>query len=110
MSDVLPFGVGAWCFVGIYLCSLLLIGWRGYKARREDTLRDFYLAGGGFGFSVLVLTLYATQYSGNTVFGVAGAAYREGFGWLIAVHYMLAIVVCYLIFAPKLYTLSRHGG
>ena len=110
MSDVLPFGVGAWLFVGLYLCSLLLIGWIGYNARREDTLRDFYLAGRGFGFVVLFLTLYATQYSGNTVFGVAGAAYREGFGWLIAVHYMLAIVVCYLIFAPKLYVLSRRGG
>lgn len=91
MSDVLPFGVGAWFFVALYLCSLLLIGWIGYNARREDTLRDFYLAGRGFGFVVLFLTLYATQYSGNTVFGVAGAAYREGFGWLIAVHYMLAI-------------------
>jgi SSS family solute:Na+ symporter len=110
MSDVLPFGVGAWIFVGLYLCSLLLIGWIGYNARREDTLRDFYLAGRGFGFVVLFLTLYATQYSGNTVFGVAGAAYREGFGWLIAVHYMLAIVVCYLILAPKLYVLSRRGG
>jgi SSS family solute:Na+ symporter len=110
MSDVLPFGVGAWFFVALYLCSLLLIGWIGYNARREDTLRDFYLAGRGFGFVILFLTLYATQYSGNTVFGVAGAAYREGFGWLIAVHYMLAIVVCYLIFAPKLYALSRRGG
>lgn len=110
MSDVLPFGVGAWVFVGLYLCSLLLIGWIGYNARREDTLRDFYLAGRGFGFVVLFLTLYATQYSGNTVFGVAGAAYREGFGWLISVHYMLAIVVCYLIFAPKLYALSVRGG
>jgi SSS family solute:Na+ symporter len=110
MSDVLPFGPGAWLFVGLYLCSLLLIGWIGYNARREDTLRDFYLGGRGFGFVVLFLTLYATQYSGNTVFGVAGAAYREGFGFLIAVHYMLAIIVCYLIFAPKLYTLSRHGG
>ncbi len=104
MFNVLPFGVGAWIFVAIYLGSLLLIGWIGYNARREDTLRDFYLAGQGFGFLVLFLTLYATQYSGNTVFGVAGAAYREGFGWLIAVHYMLAIVICYLIFAPKLHT------
>ncbi len=110
MFDVLPFGLGAWFFVTIYLCSLIVIGWIGYNARREDTLRDFYLAGQGFGFVVLFLTLYATQYSGNTVFGVAGAAYREGFGWLIAVHYMLAIIVCYLIFAPKLHTLARHGG
>ncbi len=55
MSDVLPFGIGAWFFVAMYLCSLLLIGWIGYNARREDTLRDFYLAGRGFGFFVLFL-------------------------------------------------------
>ncbi len=110
MFDVLPFGIGAWFFVAIYLCSLILIGWFGYNARREDTLRDFYLGGQGFGFFVLFLTLYATQYSGNTIFGVAGATYREGFGWLIAVHYMLAMIVCYLIFAPKLHTLARARG
>ncbi len=108
MFELLPFGPGAWAFVSGYLCSLLLIGWIGYNARREDTLEDFYLAGRGFGFVVLVLTLYATQYSGNSVFGVAGAAYREGFGWLISVHYMLAIIVFYRVFAPRLHALSRR--
>lgn len=108
MFEVLPFGPGAWAFVSCYLCSLLLIGWIGYNARREDTLEDFYLAGRGFGFVVLVLTLYATQYSGNSVFGVAGAAYRQGFGWLISVHYMLAIIVFYRVFAPRLHALSRR--
>jgi SSS family solute:Na+ symporter/sodium/pantothenate symporter len=108
MFELLPFGPGAWVFVSCYLCSLLLIGWVGYNARREDTLEDFYLAGRGFGFVVLVLTLYATQYSGNSVFGVAGAAYRQGFGWLISVHYMLAIIVFYRVFAPRLHALSRR--
>ena len=108
MFDVLPFGIGAWIFVAGYLCSLLLIGWIGYNARREETLQDFYLAGRGFGFLVLFLTLYATQYSGNTVFGVAGASYRQGFHWLISVHYMLAIIVGYLAFALKLHRLARR--
>ncbi len=108
MTDLLPFGVGAWLFIALYVSSLLLLGWAGFNARREDTLQDFYLAGRSFGFIVLLLTLYATQYSGNSLFGVAGAAYRLGFGWLIAVHYMLAIIVFYLAFAPKLHALSRH--
>ena len=107
MADLLPFGPGAWVFISGYLCSLLLLGWLGFKAREEDTLQDFYLAGRGFGFTILFLTLYATQYSGNSVFGVAGATYRHGFGWLIAVHYMLAIIVFYLAYAPKLHSLSR---
>jgi len=110
MSDLLPFGPGAWIFIALYVASLLFLGWAGLAARKEDTLQDFYLGGRGFGFIVLLLTLYATQYSGNTLFGVAGATYRFGFGWLIAVHYMLAVVVFYLTFAPKLHTLSRARG
>jgi SSS family solute:Na+ symporter/sodium/pantothenate symporter len=108
--QLLPFGTGAWLFIAAYLCSLLIIGWIGFNARREDTLKDFYLGGSGFGFIVLVLTLYATQYSGNSVFGVAGATYREGYGWLVSVHYMLAIVVFYQAFAPKLHALARRRG
>ena len=110
MSDLLPFGLGAWLFVAVYLSSLLLLGWAGFRSREENSLRDFYLGGQGFGFMVLFLTLYATQYSGNSVFGVTGATYREGFGWLIAMHYMLAIVVVYLAFAPKLRAIARRDG
>jgi len=78
VNDLLPFGAGAWTFLAGYLGSLLLLGWLGRRARREDSLQDFYLAGRGFGFIVLFLTLYATQYSGNTVFGVAGASAGTG--------------------------------
>jgi solute:Na+ symporter, SSS family len=110
MGDLLPFGAGAWAFIGLYIASLLIVGWVGLRARKEDTLQDFYLAGRSLGFVVLLLTLYATQYSGNTLFGVAGATYRVGFSWLIAVHYMLAIIVFYQIFASKLRTLSAQRG
>ena len=72
MTELLPFGPGAWVFIALYVASLLLLGWAGRAARREDTLQDFYLAGRGFGFVVLLLTLYATQYSGNTFFGGRG--------------------------------------
>ena len=108
MSNLLPFGPGAWLFFSCYLCSLLLFGYLGRKARKEDSMQDFYLAGRGFGFFVLFLTLYATQYSGNTVFGVAGASYRLGFAWLISVHYMMAIIVFYQTFAFKLQALARQ--
>ena len=108
MSDLLPFGFGAWLFFGCYLASLLLLGFLGRKARKEDSMQDFYLAGRGFSFAVLFLTLYATQYSGNTVFGVAGATYRLGFSWLISVHYMMAIIVFYQTFAFKLHTIASN--
>lgn len=110
MNDLLPFHASAWVFISLYLSTLILIGWFGYKARKENTLSDFYLAGSSFGLIVLFLTLYATQYSGNTFFGYTGKTYRIGYAWIMSVHFMTAIVVCYLIYAPKLYSLSRQHG
>lgn len=55
--------------MAIYLSSLILIGLLGRLKRKEDSLSDFYLAGRGIGFFVLFFTLYATQYSGNTIIG-----------------------------------------
>lgn len=110
MTDLLPFGPGAWLFIGLYVFSLLFFGWFGYRARAADTLRDFYIAGSGFGFLVLILTLYATQYSGNTLFGFTGMTYRVGYAWIMSVHFMLAIVVFYLIFALQLRHVSQKRG
>ncbi len=59
-------------FMSAYLVSLLLIGVVGRMARKEDSLADFYLSGRNMGLFVLFLTLYATQYSGNTLIGMAG--------------------------------------
>jgi solute:Na+ symporter, SSS family len=107
MNSIYAFGLDAWIFIGIYLGSLILVGLVAYKARKENTLKDFYLAGNGFGLIVIFLTLYATQYSGNTLFGYSGKTYRIGFAWIMALQFMTAIVACYMIYAPRLYVLAR---
>jgi len=104
------FGFGALAFIGLYLMSMLGIGWLGYRARRQESLSDFFLAGRRVGFLVLVLTLYATQYSGNTLFGFTGTAFKRGYFWITSLHFMTAIVVFYLLFAPRLYALSKRRG
>ena len=109
-TEILPFRPLELGFIAAYLMSLIFVGWLGYRARRESSLRDFYLAGRGIGFVVLLLTLYATQYSGNTLFGFTGKTYRIGFGWAVSVHFMTAIVVAYLLIAPQLFRLSRLHG
>ena len=107
-GEVLPFNLWELLFVGLYLTSLILIGALGYRARKSTTLQDFYLAGKGVGFIVLVLTLYATQYSGNTLFAFSGKTYRMGLPWIMCLHFMTAIVVCYLLFAPRLFQLAKR--
>ena len=103
----LPFGPGALAVMGAYILSLLLIGAYAYSRQKEESLSDFYLAGRDMGLVVLFLTLYTTQYSGNTLFGFSGAAYREGLRFLVCIHFMTAIIAAYLLFAPRLYRISR---
>ena len=110
MSSLIPLGPGAWAFLSLYLASLLGIGWIARRARRADTLQDFYLAGNGFGFTVLFLTLFATQYSGNTFFAFTGATYRIGYAWIMSLHFMTTVVIAYLIFAPRLHRIARERG
>ncbi|MDA1050910.1 MAG: sodium:solute symporter family protein [Planctomycetota bacterium] len=111
MSDqLIPFTPAELVFIGIYLASLVVIGVVGYRARQENSLRDFYLAGNGIGFIVLLLTLYSTQYSGNTLLGFTGKTYRVGFAWTVSIHFMTSIVVFYLMLAPKLFRLAKQHG
>ncbi|HMP84265.1 MAG TPA: hypothetical protein PKA41_16325, partial [Verrucomicrobiota bacterium] len=109
-QSIIPFSPAGLAFIGLYLASLLLVGWWGRCARQENSLKDFYLGGGATGMFVLFLTLYATQYSGNTLFGFSGKAYRVGFSWLACVHFMTAIIVGYLLFAPQMHGLSKRHG
>ncbi|MFQ5793394.1 MAG: hypothetical protein ACE5JI_23225, partial [Acidobacteriota bacterium] len=104
----LPFGVGVTVVLGVYLLSILGLGLYARHARRSESLSDFYLAGRSLGGPVLLLTLYATQYSGNTLLGYPGEAYRMGFPWIMSVGFMMAIVVVYLLIAPRLCLLAKH--
>ncbi|MCA9439721.1 MAG: sodium:solute symporter family protein [Candidatus Omnitrophica bacterium] len=93
--------------LSLYLIGLVVIGYLGKKAQKEKSLSDFYLAGRSFGFAVLFLTLYATQYSGNTFMAFPGKTYRLGIGYIYSVAMMMSIILGYLMFAPRLVPLSR---
>ncbi|WP_082126835.1 sodium:solute symporter family protein [Allosalinactinospora lopnorensis] len=96
--------------LGGYAVIMLLIGYfagRGQPDVHRST-RSHYLAGGGLGFVALFFTLYATQYSGNSVVGYAPQAYRTGFTWWHSVPFMIAVIAVYLLFAPRLYGIAKR--
>lgn len=94
-------------FLMLYLLSLIGVGIIGLLKSKENSMQDFYLGGAGFGVTILFLTMYATQYSGNSLIGFAGSAYRNGWFFLVSVTFMIAIVGGYMLYAPKLYILSQ---
>ena len=91
----------------IYMAMLVLIGVFAKLRRKTNTSGDFYLANRGFGAFVLILTLFATQYSGNSLLGVTGQVVRQGMGMILSVSLLGIIVVVYLTFAPQLFNISR---
>jgi len=94
-----PLGVLALC---VYVVAMVLVAFRARRARRDRTPADHFLAGRGLGVFVLFLTLYATAYSGNSLLGYPGEAYRRGFSWVMSTGFMMSIVVVFHLLAPKL--------
>ena len=103
-------GYSALVVMGIYLVALLFLGWIGRVSRKEESLRDFYLAGSGFGFVVLFLTLFATQYSGNTLLGFAGRSYQQGGSYVVSITFMILVITVMMTYAPRLFRLARRFG
>lgn len=93
----------------VYAVAMLLIGYfvGRDKPNAQHDLKSYYLAGGNLGVLVLFFTLYATQYSGNTIIGYAPEAYREGFTWWQSVTFFTAVIAGYMLFAPRLYVLAK---
>lgn len=93
--------------IGIYLFILLTLGLIARRRSKSNSLKDFYLAGGKLGSFVLLLTLYATQYSANTLLVTPAEIVNRGMGMILVLGYMTAIVIFYLSFAPQLYRISH---
>lgn len=101
----------SWVIVacGVYVVLLIVLGLKGRRSMRQTTLSEFYLAGRSIGFLVLLLTLFATQYSGNSLSGFPGKTYRSGLSYIMSVTFMVGIISGYTLFAPRLVSWARRG-
>ncbi|WP_235001577.1 sodium:solute symporter family protein [Halobacillus sp. Marseille-P3879] len=93
----------------IYGLIMLGVGIVTFLRNRKihQSLDEYYLGGRGLGVMVLFFTFFATQYSGNTVVGYPPSAYRQGFEYLVSVPFFIMIIMAYLLFAPRLYSLGK---
>lgn len=103
-------GLNALYVLGVYMVVMIALGFLGRAKRKEQSLRDFYLGGSSFGFIVLFLTLFATQYSGNTLLGFSGQAYTQGGTYVVSIMFMILAITVYVTYGPRLFRLSRKYG
>ena len=94
----------------VYLLLLLAIAEVARRARRDRSPADHFLAGRDLGVFVLFLTLYATTYSGNSLLGYPGEAYRRGFSWIMATGFMMSIIVVFHLMVPRLRPVAVAKG
>jgi len=92
--------------LALYLLCLAGIAELARRSRRDSSPADHFLAGRQLGTFVLFLTLYATAYSGNSLLGYPGKAYRSGYSFIMATGFMMAIVVVFHVLVPKLRPLA----
>ena len=90
----------------IYVVLLLLIGILGRRNAKAKTAADFFLAGRSVGVVILLLSLFATQYNGNTFIGYAANGYRDGFFFIVTLFMFGGVIAAYLLYAPRLRFLS----
>ncbi len=95
--------------LGVYLVVLAGVAEVARRARADDSPSDHFLAGRHLGTFVLFLTLYATAYSGNSLLGYPGRAYRSGFSFIMATGFMMAIIVVFHVLAPRLRAAAVAG-
>ncbi|MFC3041158.1 sodium:solute symporter [Virgibacillus xinjiangensis] len=109
MEDLAFSGTSGIMIMLVYGALMLGIGIFTYLRNKglHQSHKEFYLGGGSIGMFVLFFTFFATQYSGNTIVGYAPTAYRMGFMWLQSITFFILIVIGYMMFAPRLYVLSR---
>lgn len=101
-------------FTAVYIAAIVAVAlYAALRERRQapaggDPREEHELGGRSLGFIVLLGTLYATQYSGNSFVGFTGKAARDGYGFLGGPIFMQSVIVGYLLFAPALYRLSHQ--
>ncbi len=99
---------GAWGIVAlvVYLCMLLGVAEIARRSKKDASPSDHFLAGRSLGAFVLFLTIYATAYSGNSLLGYPGRAYRDGYVFIMATGFMMSIIVVFHALVPKLRPLA----
>ncbi|QQK76457.1 sodium:solute symporter family protein [Salicibibacter cibarius] len=108
MEELRFAGLDAVIILSAYAVLMIVIGWLAGRGKKVGkSVSSYYLAGRDLGIITLFFTLFATQYSGNTVVGYAPQAYREGFSWLQSVPFFTLIIGIYLLFAPRLYAIAK---
>jgi hypothetical protein len=111
MGELAFAGTDGIIILSAFAVIMLIIGYLSGRGEKNihESLSGYYLAGKNLGIIALFFTLFATQYSGNTIVGYAPTAYRTGFSWLQSISFMTIIIGSIYYSPPGCMSLRRSG-
>lgn len=77
-----------------YLIFVILVGF--YFGKKHEDAEDYFLAGRNLTWPIIGFSLFASNMSSNSLVGLAGAGYKDGFS---VYSYEWMAVVVLIIFA-----------
>lgn len=80
--------------ISAYLLFVIILGF--YFGSKHQNAEDYFLAGRNLTWPIIGFSLFASNISSNTLVGLAGAGYKDGFS---VYSYEWMAVVCLIIFA-----------
>ncbi len=96
----------------VYLIAIVLLGF--YFASKHQSAEDYFLAGRNLTWPIIGFSLFASNMSSNSLVGLAGAGYKDGFSvysyeWM-AVIVLILFAVFFLPFylKNKIFTIPEY--
>ena len=100
------------CIIFIYLAGVLYLGF--YFGKKHKDAEDYFLAGRSLTWPIIGFSLFASNMSSNSLVGLAGAGYKDGFAvysyeWM-AVVILILFAVFFLPFylRNKIFTIPEY--
>ncbi len=98
--------------IAVYLVAIVLLGF--YFGKKHEDAEDYFLAGRNLTWPIIGFSLFASNMSSNSLVGLAGAGYKDGFSvysyeWM-AVLILILFAVFFLPFylKNKIFTIPEY--
>jgi len=89
----------------IYLIAVVLLGF--YFGSKHKDAEDYFLAGRNLTWPIIGFSLFASNMSSNSLVGLAGAGYKDGFSVYSYEWMAVVILIIFAVFFLPFYLKNR---
>ena len=89
----------------VYLLGVILLGF--YFGKKHEDAEDYFLAGRNLTWPIIGFSLFASNMSSNSLVGLAGAGYKDGFSVYSYEWMAVVVLIIFAVFFLPFYLKNR---